>query len=292
MTEQGLNPRPESSASGGSGSSWSEFLGIRNRDGAPGGGLVLPYRERHLNAPEAVIHGGIIATLLHDSALQVARAGYTGSGPEALRAIDCQVGFLRAARETSLDARARVLRQGREFSFVDARVHDEAGEIVAAGRWIFSSHGEPGPAEPVETAGAAVPAPAGVGQARRAAWFNANMDARVPGVRLDRLAPGYASLTVADRAHLGDGAGNLAPGILLLAADNSAVFSGIELADGLRRAATVSLALTLCEPVCGEAARVVGNSTHRRGDLVHNRCTITGAVSGRLKAYGTVSYLV
>jgi len=290
MSEQGIR------MSGGRGEdaarSWDDFLGVTRPGGSAPGELLLPWRERHLNAPGAVIHGGIIATLLHDSALDLA-CSRAGVPSDALRATDCQISFLRAARETDLYAGASMLRLGREFSFVDSTVVDDAGRTIAAARWVLTSHGADAPVEALADPDAlARGAPGGAGLGRLGDGFNRNMDDRVPGLRLEALSPGRSTMVVPDMPHLRDAAGQLAPGILLLAADNSAVFSCFELVVSPRRASTVELALTLCEPVSGEDARVLGDSTCRRGDLVHDSCAITGARSGRLKAFGTVSFIV
>ncbi|HYW90884.1 MAG TPA: hotdog fold thioesterase [Gammaproteobacteria bacterium] len=287
MSEQSIRVPPGREVAGAR--SWGEFLGVVHpRESGPGK-LLLPYRERHLNAPGAVIHGGIIATLLHDSALDLARS----RAESALRASDCQISFLRAARETDLHAGATVLRLGREFSFVDSTVSDDAGRIIAASRWALTSHGADASAATLaDPAALARGAAAGAGLGRLGAAFNRNMDDRVPGLYLEALSPGRSTLTVPDAPHLRDVTGDLAPGILLLAADNSAVFSCYELVERPRRGFTVQLALTLCEPVSGEDARVLGESVCQRGDLAHNSCAILGARSGRPKAFGTVSFIV
>jgi len=134
---------------------WARFLGVelnRDSDNAPAQ-LRLAYDPRLLNADGGVVHGGILASLLHDAArLEIAAALAPGHALDALRPLDGQIVYLRPARETDVIASARLLRLGRTLAFATAEVRDAQGNLVAQGQWVFALQATEGTMEPLPDA--------------------------------------------------------------------------------------------------------------------------------------------
>lgn len=80
-----------------------------------------------------VVHGGAIATLIDTAATSAAWA--TPTPPENLRGttVALNVSYLAAANGVDLRAEARVLRRGKNLSFIDVDVTDGDGKLLAKG---------------------------------------------------------------------------------------------------------------------------------------------------------------
>ena len=94
--------------------------------------MSLPFREE-LVTIGTVVHGGAIGTLIDTAATAAAWA--TPTPPENLRGttVGLNVSYLTAADGVDLRAEARVLRRGRNLSFIDVEVTDGEGKLVAKG---------------------------------------------------------------------------------------------------------------------------------------------------------------
>ena len=118
-------------------SPYHEFLGLEFRSNEPGTAEIeMPFREELVSDPDVpYLHGGVIAALL-DIAGDYAIATQLGRG---VPTIDMRVDFLRTAGREALLARARVVKLGRTLGVADAEALNEAGEIVAVGRILYST---------------------------------------------------------------------------------------------------------------------------------------------------------
>ena len=94
--------------------------------------MSLPFRDEVVTIG-TVVHGGAIATLIDTTATCAAWA--TPTPPENLRGttVALNVSYLTAADGADLKAEARVLRRGRNLSFIDIDVTDGEGNLVAKG---------------------------------------------------------------------------------------------------------------------------------------------------------------
>ena len=91
--------------------------------------MAVTFRPEHLQ--NGVMHGGVVASLI-DSAC--ACAALSLIYPEAYAtSVNLQVAYLKPVTGGRLTARAECLRAGRRILFTEARVQDEAGEVVATG---------------------------------------------------------------------------------------------------------------------------------------------------------------
>ncbi|HZU28517.1 MAG TPA: PaaI family thioesterase [Bryobacteraceae bacterium] len=75
------------------------------------------------------VHGGVLCSLV-DSAMGIAHASTLGDG-ETFTTIDLQISFLRGVKIAHLTARGRIIKHGRNVSFAESEVQDDAGRVIA-----------------------------------------------------------------------------------------------------------------------------------------------------------------
>ncbi len=86
--------------------------------------------ERFLN-PAGVVQGGFLAAIL-DSAMGASAVTVVGERKVIVANTEMKVSFLRPARVgTTLTCVATVLKPGKVISFLEAKITDDAGQLVA-----------------------------------------------------------------------------------------------------------------------------------------------------------------
>ena len=118
-------------------SPFHQWLGVRlhalSKDGVE---LLMPWRSEFVSVAEiGYTHGGILSAFV-DIAGDYAIAACLGHG---LPTVDMRVDFHRPAMPGPLLAKACVLKLGRTLCTAEARIHDEAGALVASGRGVYLS---------------------------------------------------------------------------------------------------------------------------------------------------------
>jgi len=107
---------------------YARLLGIQLEKVAPGEATLTLAIRPELTQNHGVIHGGAIASLL-DTA--TAFAILTLLEPdERVTTVDLTISYLRPAVEGTLQATARVLRQGRRLFTVSAELVDSGGTLL------------------------------------------------------------------------------------------------------------------------------------------------------------------
>jgi uncharacterized protein (TIGR00369 family) len=92
--------------------------------------IELELGERHMQ-PFGIVHGGVLATLIDTATFW---AGFLRLPEDAgLVNVDLKLNYLKAVARGHLRADGRCLRAGRQISYTEASVFDEAGELVAHG---------------------------------------------------------------------------------------------------------------------------------------------------------------
>ena len=95
----------------------------------PGRALFeLECGARHHN-PMGTLHGGVYCDLA-DAAMGMAYAATLSEG-ESFTTVELKMNFLRAVREATLTAEARVVRAGSTVGYVECEVKDDRGRLVA-----------------------------------------------------------------------------------------------------------------------------------------------------------------
>lgn len=92
--------------------------------------ITLAADNRHLQ-PYGIIHGGVLATLIDTATFWAVFMRLPDDA--GLVNIDLKLNYLQQARPGLLTAEGHCIRAGRTISYAEARVTDEAGELVAHG---------------------------------------------------------------------------------------------------------------------------------------------------------------
>ena len=107
----------------------ARLLGLVVKAVEPGRAVFgLEAGERHHN-PLGTLHGGIYCDLA-DAAMGWAYAATLAEG-ESFTTVEMKVNFLRAVREGTLTAEARVVHAGSTLGYVECEVRDGQGRLVA-----------------------------------------------------------------------------------------------------------------------------------------------------------------
>ena len=92
--------------------------------------IELELGERHMQ-PVGIVHGGVLATLIDTATFW---AGFMRLPEDAgLVNVDLKLNYLKSVTNGRLRAEGRCLRAGRQISYTEASVLDEAGGLVAHG---------------------------------------------------------------------------------------------------------------------------------------------------------------
>ena len=111
-----------------------EFVGAGRGSAA----FALDFREE-LSRMEGIMHGGAIASLL-DTAAAFAVHTLLGPGGRTVT-VDLTLHFLRPVSGGRLEARARVLREGRRIVIIGAEATDETGVLIAVATTTYVRQG-------------------------------------------------------------------------------------------------------------------------------------------------------
>jgi uncharacterized protein (TIGR00369 family) len=90
--------------------------------------FTLEASERHHN-PLGTLHGGVYCDLA-DAAMGMAYGATLGEG-ESFTTVELKINFLRAVRQATLTAEARVVKAGSTLGYVECEVKDQQGKLVA-----------------------------------------------------------------------------------------------------------------------------------------------------------------
>jgi len=92
--------------------------------------IDLELAQRHMQ-PFGIVHGGVLATLIDTATFW---AGFLRLPEDAgLVNVDLKLNYPKAVTGGRLRAQGRCLRAGRQISYAEASVLDEAGELIAHG---------------------------------------------------------------------------------------------------------------------------------------------------------------
>ena len=121
---------------------FNRFLGVRYVDGTDEDGvrLTLPFRPELVGDPlRPALHGGVISTLA-DVAGGMAVTRKLEDARLRVATIDLRIDYLRPGRLETLDAHARVVRQGNRVAVVDITMFHPSHEdqTVATGKAVYN----------------------------------------------------------------------------------------------------------------------------------------------------------
>src|SRR5882757_1982927 len=107
----------------------ARLLGFVPKSIEPGHAIFeMEADERHHN-PLGTLHGGVYCDLA-DAAMGYAFAATLAEG-ETFTTVELKINFLRAVRQATLTADAKVVKAGSTLGYVECEVKDEQGRLVA-----------------------------------------------------------------------------------------------------------------------------------------------------------------
>ena len=107
----------------------AQLLGFVMKSIEPGRAVFeMEADERHHN-PMGTLHGGVYGDLA-DAAMGWAYAATLAEG-ESFTTVEMKINFLRAVRQATLTAEAKVVKAGSTLGYVECEVKDEQGRLVA-----------------------------------------------------------------------------------------------------------------------------------------------------------------
>ena len=279
---------------------WGKRLGVSPlawHEAAPLLQVELPFRLSNMNMAGRT-HGGILASFLHDAA-KLLVWGQAESEDAALpQTLDFQISYLASGRREALSARAALSRRTREFSFVHVEAINAAGECIARAQALFrnapTGSAVMHPNQPQDPF-TALPQPSEAALTRFGPMVKALSQAtgRVhPGCTTEWMGDGLCRMRQDDIPDHQDWNGQISPGQILTLLDNTGSAAACSLADDLGMTVTLSIQTAFCEPAAGEALVAHATSLRREDGLTHILVQIFGSQSLRLKAFGTMAYLV
>jgi 1,4-dihydroxy-2-naphthoyl-CoA hydrolase len=114
-------------------SPFDDLIGTEWIDDDPDGARVRLQVRDDLRQPVAILHGGVISTLIESVC---SRATHHCAAREGLYATgqSIEVSFLRPVRDGTIDVSARALHRGRTSWVWQAEVKDSSGRLCAVGK--------------------------------------------------------------------------------------------------------------------------------------------------------------
>ena len=108
-----------------------DLLGMATVAREPGKSRMSLAVDPAWHNPNGVLHGGVVYTLI-DYSMGGAVQPNLPEG-QSCTSIEVKVSYLSAVREGTLIVETEVVRQGRNIAFLESKVRDESGRIIALG---------------------------------------------------------------------------------------------------------------------------------------------------------------
>ncbi|PCJ16110.1 MAG: hypothetical protein COB04_11705 [Gammaproteobacteria bacterium] len=252
--------------------------------------LRLPYSEE-INNGTSAIHGGIIASAMHDAGLLLATHAFSDKQQLTVRTIDFKVSFLRAAKETDLTIDATILRQSKRMAFINVVATDKSGQPVASVNCSFGTWEEEA-STPISPDLYVPLLNKQVADHSLKHMMKSVVESRVEGMAVEEMGEGFCRMRLDNIACYQDQHGYISSGAQLTLVDNVGAFGALAGINAMGMGSTVDISLTSCEAVKDENLIGVAEAMARRGSQISSRVSVISEKSQRLIAFGTVSLWV
>jgi uncharacterized protein (TIGR00369 family) len=268
------------------------WLGVEAiRGDAPELRVSLPYREDNSNLG-GTLHGGVLASLVIIAARAAAVQAMAGARDADVQLVGLTVQYLGAVSRQDAEARAQVLRTGRNLCFVGIEVLDGSGQRVTQAQATLriaadaaTASCDPPPDEVIVPAEASEPS--GIARMITRMGFISRL-----GLSIDRMADGEAALHLPWRSELSDGRGQHHDGALAALFDTTGAMSAFAMgnASGMK-AVTPALHLAVLGDSRGQALHGYARTLWQRDELYVCEVRIC-ASDGRVCARGDLIYRI
>ncbi|MEX0785226.1 MAG: PaaI family thioesterase [Dehalococcoidia bacterium] len=108
-----------------------DMLGMATVAREPGKSRMSLTVDPAWHNPNGVLHGGVIYTLIDYSMGGAVQPNLPKN--QACTTIEVKVSYLSAVREGTLTVETETVRQGRNIAFLESKVRDDKGKLVATG---------------------------------------------------------------------------------------------------------------------------------------------------------------
>jgi len=117
-----------------------DLLGISAEERQPGRCRMRLAVDLRWSNPNGVLHGGVVYTLI-DYSMGGAVQPFLPEGQHCAT-IEVKVSYLAAVRDGTLTVETGVVKQGRNIAFLESKVTDDAGRLVASASGSMFIFGE------------------------------------------------------------------------------------------------------------------------------------------------------
>jgi len=254
--------------------------------------LELPYKEIQLNQPNGVVHGGILASCMHDAALLLAAETYDIEPVEA-ELLDQQISYIGSTRDQTITISARFSRKARRFAFINADIKDEQNRLIANAQLCFRIN--QGAQANSKTGHYQAPSPlllpSDDNHPMTDERFGKTLMER-SGLEITHLKPLITQLRMPLDERYKDFRGQISNGVILHMADTAGVLGPVISESTAKGGATVDFKISFCEPTFDEALLTTSHCISKSNGLMFSKIEVHGENTKRLKAFGTQTFLL
>lgn len=271
-------------------SGYSKELGIQARSITDEvAELYLPFAEANSN-PGGALHGGVYASMSIIGAHATARTAL-GSEVGPFHTVGFQINYLSAAINEAVTAKARLLRRGKELSFVEVMCTSEAGKDVShATLMIRGRQGKDAALGPVTRGDAGENDPGEMG---------AFVTGGVPfiknrGISIEHMAGDTARLVMPWKESHGDNVnGGTHEGAALALLDTAGAMAGWAVTGmGAYKASTPSMQAQVLAIPPAEDLVAYARVSCRDDEIFYSDVEVAGVNDQRVCARGTILYRI
>lgn len=261
------------------------------RGEAPELRVSLPYREDNSNLG-GTLHGGVLASLVIIAARAAAVQAMAGARDADVQLVGLTVQYLGAVSRQDVEARAQVLRTGRNLCFIGVEVVDGSGQRVTQAQATLRVAAEVAaescdPPRDEVIVPAAEREPSGIARMITRMGFISRL-----GIGIDLMAEGEAALRLPWRSELSDGRGRHHDGALAALFDTTGAMSAFAMgnASGMK-AVTPALHLAVLGDSRGQGLHGYARTLWQRDELYVCEVRIC-ASDGSVCARGDLIYRI
>jgi uncharacterized protein (TIGR00369 family) len=254
--------------------------------------LRLPYDDKNSN-PGRAHHGGVAASMIDVAGTLAAWAGIEPRGPMDSSVLDVAVNYLAAAIGEEIVAEGRVLRRGKEITYVDVDVATAGGKAIAKGLVTHRAAPRIAGARAFVAPLDADSLPPSEVSALGKAFLQVPFIGRL-GMRSERMESGSSRVRLPFREENCGEAGEVHEGAILALIDTSGAMASWSIVgiDLRFKAATVGVHANFIAPAAGEDLIAVARTLRKRQEIFWNEVAVFGAESRTLVAHGDVLYRI
>ncbi len=256
----------------------------------------VPYKDDNSN-PGRALHGGVAASTINIAGTLAAWTGIEERPALETGTLDLSVDYLAAAIGEDIVATAEVLRRGKEISYVEVDVRNDAGKRIAKGLITYRAFDVATvPAARTRQRGSAPTAPASESfhLIKHASGFVMVPFIARLGMQADHASEGESVLHMPFKTEIADTDDAIHEGALAALIDTTGALASWSLT-GLNfayKASTVGIHVSHHARAHREEVVAHARTLRRMNEIFLNQVTVSGRDSGTVVATGSVTYRI